>query len=229
MENKTNSVILTWNKGFNGGHPQTFIIRYKDTVSDKTLETKIEDTNQNSNYTIQIDQLNPSTIYHFWIYSTNEKGNSTLSGSPVIGKTLTEAEPGYQGDNIGAIAGGVTGILIAIIIVVVIGGIVIYRRRTQPKKKKNSQIQDDRQVNNTYEDLDDRVALSEVSTYQVIRKTDSASAVYVNDINTYEGLDKTKQQLEASTYETLKDKQLNEDQMEKVYVNTTIGLGDGRK
>ncbi|KAJ8316470.1 hypothetical protein KUTeg_006484 [Tegillarca granosa] len=39
---------------------------------------------KDSNYTIEIDGLEPSTTYHFWIYSTNEKGNSTLSRNLIV-------------------------------------------------------------------------------------------------------------------------------------------------
>ncbi|KAJ8307742.1 hypothetical protein KUTeg_014713 [Tegillarca granosa] len=41
-QNKTNSVILVWVRGFNGGDPQTFVIRYTDT--DTVYESSKYDT-----------------------------------------------------------------------------------------------------------------------------------------------------------------------------------------
>ncbi|KAJ8319720.1 LOW QUALITY PROTEIN: hypothetical protein KUTeg_002731 [Tegillarca granosa] len=83
-ENGTKSVKVTWKRGFNGGHEQTFVIRYTNTDTKEMKETTKEDTSLNSNYTIEIDGLEPSTTYHFWIYSTNKKGNSTLSGNLIV-------------------------------------------------------------------------------------------------------------------------------------------------
>lgn len=63
--------------------------------------------------------------------------------------------------------------------------------------------------------------MSEVSQYQAITNTDVASTAHDTDLNTYEGFD-TKQESGANTYETLTNKQLNEDQMANIYVNTAI-------
>ncbi|KAJ8316473.1 hypothetical protein KUTeg_006487 [Tegillarca granosa] len=59
-ENGTKSIKVTWKRGFNGGLIQTFVIRFTDTVTLETKETTIEDTNQSSNYTIEIDRLEPN-------------------------------------------------------------------------------------------------------------------------------------------------------------------------
>ncbi|KAJ8305140.1 hypothetical protein KUTeg_017307 [Tegillarca granosa] len=95
VENGTKSVKITWKRGFNGGHAQTFVIRYTNTGTLETKEITIEDTNQNSNYTIEIDELKPSTTYHFWIYSTNEKGNSTVPDTLIV-QTLKKPKPESQ-------------------------------------------------------------------------------------------------------------------------------------
>ncbi|KAJ8308129.1 hypothetical protein KUTeg_013003 [Tegillarca granosa] len=118
-ENGTKSVKVTWKRGFNGGHEQTFVIRYTNTDSLETKETTKEDNNLNSNYTIEIDGLEPSTTYHFWIYSTNKKGNSTLSGNLIV-QTWKELVTRRLTNNIGAIVGGMIGTLVAIIVIVVV-------------------------------------------------------------------------------------------------------------
>ncbi|KAJ8307696.1 hypothetical protein KUTeg_014746 [Tegillarca granosa] len=169
-ENGMKSVKVTWKRGYNGGHEQTFVIRYTNTVTQETKETAIEDRNQSSNYTVEIDELEPDTTYNFRIYSKNEKGNSTLSDSLFV-QALKESEPKSQTSKIGAIVGGITGILTAIIIiVVVILGVLFYRQRTK-RTTNTSDKMDGGGANDAYEDLDSRIALSDVSTYQKIRTT----------------------------------------------------------
>ncbi|KAJ8311213.1 hypothetical protein KUTeg_011241 [Tegillarca granosa] len=91
------SVILTWKRGFNGGHAQTFVIRYTNTNTRETKETTIKDTNKNLNYTTEINGLEPSTTYHFWIHSTNEKGDSTMSANLIV-QTLKGPKSGGKSE-----------------------------------------------------------------------------------------------------------------------------------
>ncbi|KAJ8305141.1 hypothetical protein KUTeg_017308 [Tegillarca granosa] len=222
-ENGTRSVKVTWRRGFNGGHAQTFVIRYNKTVTQETKEITIEDTNQSSNYTVEINELEPDTTYNFWIYSKNVKGNSTLSDNLFV-QTLKEPERKSQTGSIGAIVGGITGILTAIITIVVIP--FLGYTKILPI------IWMEEELMTAYEDLDSRIALSDVSTYQKIRTTKIASTVYEkqvffikNDISMHEGLDKT-QESDSNTYETVTNEKIAEYPKEKVYVNMAIGMAD---
>ncbi|KAJ8316078.1 hypothetical protein KUTeg_006092 [Tegillarca granosa] len=74
----SNSITVTWLRGFNGGHKQTFVVTYKRKDSKENLSSEeiMEDDNR-ENYTLRIKNLLPQTEYDFWLFSYNIKGNST--------------------------------------------------------------------------------------------------------------------------------------------------------
>ncbi|KAJ8311026.1 hypothetical protein KUTeg_011422 [Tegillarca granosa] len=252
-QNKTNSVILAWVRGFNGGDPQIFVIRYTDTVTGQTRETKIDDTLRTSIYTTEITGLTSDTTYLFWIYSSNTKGNSSFSYQPMIAKTLKEFESSKCDSTSAAIGGSIGSILTLIsspFLYCTDGKLIEASRMTNQMmtdkvamsevKVAMSEVSQYQVIRNTekaisedkeaisevsqYQEIrNTQVAISEVSPNQAIRNTDVASTVHDTDINTYEGLDDTKQESSANTYETLTNKQINEDKMANIYVNTAIG------
>lgn len=116
-ENKTNSLILVWEKGFNGGRPQTFVIRYTDTVTGGMQEKNIEDTSQKINYVTEITGLTPGTIYLFWIYATNVKGNSSDGCKPLIAKTQKDWKEFQDCTTAYALVGGLAGSVFTVIVI----------------------------------------------------------------------------------------------------------------
>ncbi|XP_063443196.1 nephrin-like [Mytilus trossulus] len=74
------SASLSWIVGFNGGHEQTFSVKFKTTDSDE--DTKIvhtSDTKTGSKVYYILDQLKPDTLYHVMVLSTNKHGNRNAS------------------------------------------------------------------------------------------------------------------------------------------------------
>ncbi|XP_033758491.1 nephrin-like [Pecten maximus] len=78
IETTTSSITVQWTKGFNGGHPQTFVILYRPEGGTRT-ETVSVIEQQQSTYTKDITGLTPNTRYQFNMYAYNEEGNSSLS------------------------------------------------------------------------------------------------------------------------------------------------------
>ncbi|KAJ8316281.1 hypothetical protein KUTeg_006295, partial [Tegillarca granosa] len=77
LTSSTDSVVVTWLAGSNGGHQQTFVISYQQTSKNETLKTKnITEIGGKELYVASIDNLLPETQYKFWIYAHNIKENT---------------------------------------------------------------------------------------------------------------------------------------------------------
>ncbi|XP_041373665.1 nephrin-like isoform X2 [Gigantopelta aegis] len=68
------SVMLAWDKGFSGGYPQTFHIRYS--VGEKIRNISVIPISASK---FNVTNLTPHTSYLFMVYSRNQKGDSALS------------------------------------------------------------------------------------------------------------------------------------------------------
>ncbi|WAQ99129.1 TUTL-like protein [Mya arenaria] len=111
------SVNLTWISGFDGGHPQTFVVQFRDI---STVIWKKEDVETgHTNHTLF--NLKPGTTYEVKVTARNSLGNSassdtiTLTTLSVI-EDHTETSP----NTVGGAIGGAIGAIAAVVIVVVI-------------------------------------------------------------------------------------------------------------
>ncbi|XP_069109542.1 synaptogenesis protein syg-2-like [Argopecten irradians] len=86
MDYTSSSITVEWNKGFNGGHMQTFVVMYRP-VGGISLQTISVLEQQQLTYTKEITGLQPNTRYQLNLYSYNKVGNSSLSSIiGIIGK-----------------------------------------------------------------------------------------------------------------------------------------------
>ncbi|XP_052795061.1 nephrin-like isoform X2 [Mya arenaria] len=110
------SVNLTWISGFDGGHPQTFVVQFRDI---STVIWKKEDVETgHTNHTLF--NLKPGTTYEVKVTARNSLGNSASSDTITL-TTLsvidhTETSP----NTVGGAIGGAIGAIAAVVIVVVI-------------------------------------------------------------------------------------------------------------
>ena len=77
LVSSANSVVLTWTKGSDGGHPQTFVILYKEVTANVYRKKELNDASINRLTICEIKNLKANTNYEFLLYSFNEKGNSS--------------------------------------------------------------------------------------------------------------------------------------------------------
>ncbi|XP_054169092.1 synaptogenesis protein syg-2-like [Oppia nitens] len=86
-----NSVVISWNPGFDFGYEQSFRIRYRK-VDSKLSQYKYIIVNNTLN-TVLIDNLDPNTEYQFGISSRNKLGESLMSREFLTVKTLPNLVP----------------------------------------------------------------------------------------------------------------------------------------
>ena len=72
----SDTITVTWTKGSNGGHQQTFVLVIVETATNKTSHRETTE-NDNDDYTYKASGLKPSTQYRLFLFSKNQEGNST--------------------------------------------------------------------------------------------------------------------------------------------------------
>ncbi|KAL3887594.1 hypothetical protein ACJMK2_027533, partial [Sinanodonta woodiana] len=125
-------------KGFNGGHEQTFIVAYQPVGMPHAIwsilmisENALEDPFTNGTYYLKIPKI-PDGQYIFKVHAENKIGNSSsIELEPV--EIKTDQPSPVVNFPVAAVAGGVIGGLLVVIIIVV--ALVIARRILKPKMK----------------------------------------------------------------------------------------------
>ncbi|CAB4064725.1 unnamed protein product [Lepeophtheirus salmonis] len=84
-----NSVYLTWIPGFDGGHKQSFIIRYRKKGS-KTYQ--YVDVHHSSTNSFEVEDLKLGTKYSFSVKAFNDLGDSEFTSENVAVETLSYLE-----------------------------------------------------------------------------------------------------------------------------------------
>ncbi|XP_071094658.1 nephrin-like [Haliotis cracherodii] len=120
----TSSVWLSWLPGFNGGHPQTFLIAYRQYVTRTwTVYKSYADTGKRM--VVEVTGLTQGDIYVFRLHAKNDYGDSNRY---VFVETTTAGDPPNQQkletpcSCTGVIAGSTVGTLL---LTLLIGGIVL--------------------------------------------------------------------------------------------------------
>ncbi|KAL3887530.1 hypothetical protein ACJMK2_027470, partial [Sinanodonta woodiana] len=124
-------------KGFNGGHEQTFIVEYRPIgITDATWsifmisENALEDPFTNGTYYLKIPRIQDGH-YIFRVYAANVIGNSSAVEGVYV---KIKEEQSAKNLPVAAITGGVIGSAIFVIAIVVVA--LILKRRTQRPKMK---------------------------------------------------------------------------------------------
>jgi len=90
ISSTTTSITVQWRKGFNGGHPQTFVVSYKQDGTNDEHKLESNETTD-THYTLAINNLEPDEIYTLYLYAYNVEGscsgNVTLHNIFVKGNT----------------------------------------------------------------------------------------------------------------------------------------------
>ncbi|KAK3601930.1 hypothetical protein CHS0354_000008 [Potamilus streckersoni] len=132
-------------KGFNGGHEQTFIIEYKPfgmpevvwSAILKINEKELDNPFSNGSYYINIPKIQGGQ-YGFRVYAENKKGNSfAIEGVHVEIKTSVPS-PIIRDFPVEAVAGGVVGAIMVVIVIVVVA--VVIKRQTLKTKMKSKHL-----------------------------------------------------------------------------------------
>ncbi|KAJ8311809.1 hypothetical protein KUTeg_010622 [Tegillarca granosa] len=97
-ETKQNSVALTWERGYDGGYHQTFVILVKVVESDSVREILVNGDAKSNNFSTKIKNLLPSTTYHIKIFAMNEYGNSSFLSLNFEKETKTGSKPGEKSE-----------------------------------------------------------------------------------------------------------------------------------
>ncbi|KAL3887532.1 hypothetical protein ACJMK2_027472 [Sinanodonta woodiana] len=125
-------------KGFNGGHEQTFIVEYRPIgITDATWsifmisENALEDPFTNGTYYLKIPRIQAGR-YIFRVYAANVIGNSSAMEGVYV--TIKAEQSTAENAPVAAITGGVIGSAIFVIAIVVVA--LILKRRTQRPKMK---------------------------------------------------------------------------------------------
>ncbi|KAL3887544.1 hypothetical protein ACJMK2_027483 [Sinanodonta woodiana] len=133
---KDDRLVFGIEKGFNGGHEQTFIVEYQPVgMADATWyifmvsEDALEDPFTNGTYYLKIPKI-PDGQYIFKIHAENKIGNSSsIEGVYVEIKTALPSP--VVNFPVAAVAGGVVGGILVVIVIVV--ALIITRRTLKPK------------------------------------------------------------------------------------------------
>ena len=73
------AITVKWTPGFDGGLQQSFHIQYKTSSEKEWASVVVEDSSGSERVSVDIQNLQPSTIYLLRMFSSNKEGNSTSS------------------------------------------------------------------------------------------------------------------------------------------------------
>ncbi|KAL3887468.1 hypothetical protein ACJMK2_027409, partial [Sinanodonta woodiana] len=136
---KDDLLVFGIEKGFNGGHEQTFVVEYQPVgMSDAAWsvfmisEDALEDPFTNGTYYLKIPKI-PDGQYIFKVHAENKIGNcSSIQVEPVEIKTEPEVK---GGTNVAAVAGGIGAAVVVVVIIVVL--FFIWRRKASMLKNSS--------------------------------------------------------------------------------------------
>ncbi|XP_067674647.1 neural cell adhesion molecule 2-like [Haliotis asinina] len=118
-------VTLRWEKGFNGGATQSFTIQYRQSGGQWT--THPARPTEDDTLQLDIDGLEPGTVYEFRINAQNEHGESNYTSTSVT----TDTDP----TNLRIIACAVSVVLVGVIVLTVV---VLMKWRKKEKGQGSS-------------------------------------------------------------------------------------------
>jgi len=75
ISSTSSSVTLRWRKGFNGGHPQIFVVTYKQHETNEYQKLESNETTD-IHYTSVINNLESGKIYTIFLFAYNIEGAS---------------------------------------------------------------------------------------------------------------------------------------------------------
>ncbi|KAG1691197.1 Nephrin [Nymphon striatum] len=143
-----NSVLLSWTPGFDGGLPQSFMVRYRRTGGGSGyMFSEVFPPNATL---FVVSGLELGTEYEFSVMAMNEKGESAYTDDTVVAATSSIAPPGERQNVIPAVMGPKSKIPhLVIIIVSVVGAFLlvlnvfivscfIYRKRKKRLEEDDS-------------------------------------------------------------------------------------------
>ncbi|KAL3887458.1 hypothetical protein ACJMK2_027399, partial [Sinanodonta woodiana] len=140
---KDDFLVFGIEKGFNGGHEQTFIVEYQPVGMPEASwsvfmvsEDALEDPFTNGTYYLKIPKI-PDGQYIFKAHAENKKGNSSsIELEPVEIKTGSDLEV-KGGTNVAAIAGGIGAAVVVVVIILIL--FFIWRRKASMLKSSSDQ------------------------------------------------------------------------------------------
>ncbi|XP_067659923.1 neural cell adhesion molecule 1-like [Haliotis asinina] len=128
----TQSVTLRWEKGFNGGATQRFNIQYRQPGGQWT--THPTSPTEDETLQLDIDGLDPGTVYEIRINSQNEHGTSNYTNTIAV---ETESV------NPGLIAATVTAVIVVVLVGIIITVVLVKRNRERVKADDPGSIREE--------------------------------------------------------------------------------------
>ncbi|CAC5400156.1 unnamed protein product [Mytilus coruscus] len=192
-------IFLQWQSGLNDGSGQSFIIQYRQSSSSAWEYLKAEHSN-NTNHSIYILNLKPSTKYEVRLYASNELGNSTYTKHTIS----TKKEKFNENQSYW------TEFLLVLVVIIPVCSIIIWWRF---KKAKN------RSPDNSHRANDDHIPVEggaiENNLYQAANyliEQPSVSSNRAREDDAYSCIDRRKQIVHKQNVTSKKDKKENQDQ-----------------
>ncbi|XP_071095565.1 hemicentin-2-like isoform X4 [Haliotis cracherodii] len=129
------SVTLKWEKAFNGGATQRFNIQYRQHGGQWT--THPSSPSEDDALHLDIDDLEPGTLYEIRMNALNDYGNSSYVSITVT----TATDPDNSSTTVGVVA-AVVGVIGVIVIIAVI---IVKRRKNKHKAGQDASMADQRE------------------------------------------------------------------------------------
>ncbi|XP_071095562.1 hemicentin-1-like isoform X2 [Haliotis cracherodii] len=128
------SVTLKWEKAFNGGATQRFNIQYRQHGGQWT--THPSSPSEDDALHLDIDDLEPGTLYEIRMNALNDYGNSSYVSITVT----TATDPDNSSTTVGVVAA-----VVGVIGVIVIIAVIIVKRRKNKHKGQDASMADQRE------------------------------------------------------------------------------------